>query len=157
MNGSGRLRHLAAGGTLALVLVLASCGGETTPADVPEVSAALQQVDEAVVDRDYAAARDAVDELEAVTEQALEDGNIDDVGAQRILDAASALTDSLEGMSVPDDGEATPDAPITETPEPDVEAPEPDPPPDDEAEDDDDDKGDKGEDKGKGKGKGGKP
>lgn len=115
-------RVRAVGEVVTLVLVLAACGGESSPTDVPELTSALQRVDEAVVDRDFDAAEDAISELEAATEQAVEDGDIDEPGADRILGAASALTDSLEEMgSNPSGKTPTPepdDEPTTEAPEP---------------------------------------
>ncbi|HEU5454546.1 MAG TPA: hypothetical protein VFU85_02550 [Nocardioides sp.] len=86
-NPARRLVALA----LSAVL-LAGCGGESSPADAaPELADQLARVDRAVAAGDEARIRDRVESLVAATEAARDSGRLDDEQADRILTAADAL------------------------------------------------------------------
>ena len=119
-NPARRLVALA----LSAVL-LAGCGGESTPADAaPELADQLARVDRAVAAGDEARIRDGVESLVAATEAARDSGRLDDEQADRILAAADALMARLpaeEPPPKPSPSPASPSPPTT-SPTPDEEA-----------------------------------
>ena len=102
-------RRLAA---LALsAVLLAGCGGESSPADAaPELADQLARVDRAVAAGDEARIRDRVESLVAATEAARDSGRLDDEQADRILTAADALLRPAPGRGT--SAEALPVAPV---------------------------------------------
>ena len=118
-------RLAATGGTLLVLLV--GCGSDSPPSTaVPTLSTRLDEVDAALVDGRDAAARDALGALGEETVAALEDGDLDQAQAERILDAVQVL---LEALPSP-----TPAEEPTQETTPEVDA------------DDDEDSGDPGDD-----------
>lgn len=112
MTGRRRTTRLAAAGIAAL-LVLTGCGSEDTPSSaVPALSTRLVDIDSAIVDGRYAVARDELESLGEDTAAAVEDGDLDQAQAERILDAIQAL---VEALPVPSPAE-TPTEDTTEEP-----------------------------------------
>ena len=122
-------RGLAA--AAAVLLALSGCGDSQSPADdVPELAAALEDVDEALAAEDYEQAEEELTGLVDVSEQAEAEGTLSSTEADDIVGAAEALLSQL-----PDEPES-PTPPSSETepePEPTV-APEPEPEPEPEDE-----------------------
>ncbi len=78
------------------LLVLTGCGSEDPPSSaVPALSTRLDDIDTAIVDGRYAVARDELAALGEDTAAAVEDGDLDQAQAERILDAVEALTEAL--------------------------------------------------------------
>lgn len=103
-----RTTRLAAAGTVAL-LVLTGCGSEDPASSaVPALSTRLDEIDSAIVDGRYAVARDELAALGEDTAAAVEDGDLDQAQAERIIDAVQALTEALPASA--------PDADPTESP-----------------------------------------
>jgi len=137
-----RIRHAPRLLVLPLVVgVLAGCGSDEPPsAAAPELADALSAVDDALSNRNYARAENALDRLVGEAEAAEADGDISDEQAGEIVDAAEALAARL-----PDTPEVDPsDDPITP-------APTETPPPEDEDEEEEDDGEKEKEEKDKGK------
>ena len=131
-----RLRPALVGAVLALTLLAAGCGDDTTPTDqVPQLSARLDAVDEAVAARDYDAARAAIERLEHTAYDARNAGDLDRVQAEQILASAEMLRTALpRGMSSSaTPSTATEESQPEETPSdptpPDDEKPKPEPKP----------------------------
>ena len=124
-------RGLAA--AVCAALVLSGCGDSQSPADdVPELAAALEDVDQALAAEDYEQAEDELTGLVEVAQQAEAEGTLSSAEADDIVGSAEALLSRLPVE------EAEPPPPVEEEP---TVAPEPEP-----------------EDEGKGTGKGaGKP
>lgn len=90
-----RTTRLAAAAVLVLT-ALAGCGSEDSPASaVPALSTRLDDIDAAIVDGRFAVARDELAALGEDTAAAVEDGDLDQAQAERILDAVQALTEAL--------------------------------------------------------------
>lgn len=122
ISGNPALRLVA----LALsAVLLAGCGGESSPADAaPELADQLARVDRAVTAGDEARIRDRVESLVAATEAARDSGRLDDEQADRILTAADALIARLPAE----------EPPPKPSPSPTSSSPTPSPTPDEEAE-----------------------
>ncbi len=122
ISGNPALRLVA----LALAAVLlAGCGGESSPADAaPELADQLARVDRAVAAGDEARIRDRVESLVAATEAARDSGRLDDEQADRILTAADALIARLPAEEPPPKPSPSPpsSSPPTTSPTPDEEA-----------------------------------
>lgn len=128
---------------VAMLVLLGGCGDDTAPADaVPELSALLGAVDDAVADRDDAATRAALDDLVRATRDAEDAGELDATDAEAILAAAAHLEEVLPETATP---EPTDEESVTQTPSPDEE---------DEADSDEGDGDGPGHGHGKGKAKG---
>lgn len=109
-------RRLGPALAIATLVLLAGCGDATAPADaVPELSDRLAAVDDAVVARDDAATRAALDDLVRVTREAEDAGELDASQADAVLAAAGRLEDLL---AVPAETEPTPEESATWTPVP---------------------------------------
>jgi hypothetical protein len=111
-------------------LVLAGCGEDAPPTeDVPSLAEDLQRVDDAIVGRDFEEAATALDDIEAATRAARDDGTLSEAEADRILAAVKAMREALATRETPP---TTPESSPTETS----------PPTSDEGEGDDDDEED---------------
>jgi hypothetical protein len=105
------------GGAVLALALLGGCGGSTAPADdVPALSAALERVDDAIVEGRYDDARKAVDELVATTTDAREGGDLETSEADRILVAAAELKSAMPAQGA-DDPAPTESADPSATPE----------------------------------------
>ncbi len=120
-----RIRGVLAGVVAATVVgaLAVGCGGSEDPtAAVPSLSDRLEAVDTAIAQGDYAAARDAIDELVHTTTEARETGDLEADRADAIISAAARLEAQLPQGSgsasgeEPTDGEAS----ATETADPEV-------------------------------------
>lgn len=119
-----------------LLLVLAGCGSGDAPA--AELDARLQAVDDAIVAGRLAVAREELGALGEETAGALEDGDLEEAQAERILDAVQALLEALpagdteapveeptEAPSESDDADDSKDAEESEDSEDEVEETDP--------------------------------
>lgn len=107
---------LAATSLVVATVMLVGCGDDAPPADrVPSLASDLERVDAAIVDRDFDQAASALDDIEAATETALDDGTLSDSDADRILAAVSALRDALAERL---EEQPTESSPTTEPPPP---------------------------------------
>lgn len=96
MRRGGVVRTLAATAAAAVALALGGCGGDETAADkVPALGDRLEQVDDAIVDGEYDAARESLDELVRAATRARGNGNLTEREADRILAAAAELAAAL--------------------------------------------------------------
>ena len=127
MTGRGRVRLAA---SVAGLIVLAGCGGASNGTN--ELGAGLDRVDDAIVARDYDAARDALDDLESKTTSLADAGELSPVEKKALLAAVADLRTSL-----PADAPSPAQDPTTETP-----SPPPPPPTTTEPSDEGDDEGD---------------
>lgn len=103
-------------------VLLAGCGGESTPADAaPELADQLARVDRAVAEGDEARIRDRVESLVTATEAARDSGRLDDEQADRVLAAADALLRRLPAEEPPPKPSPSPpsSSPTTASPSPD--------------------------------------
>jgi hypothetical protein len=113
---------MTARGALAAVavtagLVLAGCGEEEPPGElVPSLTEDLERVDDAIVDRDFDEAATALDEIEAATRAARDDGTLSESDADRILAAVEALREAL--VTPPETRSTPPESSPTKTPPP---------------------------------------
>lgn len=106
------LRSLVA--VLVLLVGLTACGG-TTPASesVPALADHLAEVDAAIAEEDYSAAREAVDALVATTAKARVAGDLTSEQADRVLAAATRVLEELpEGNADDDAGDAPGELPV---------------------------------------------
>lgn len=106
------LRSLVA--VLVLLVGLTACGG-TTPASesVPALADQLAEVDAAIAEEDYSAAREAVGALVATTAKARVAGDLTSEQADRVLAAATRVLEELpEGNADDDAGDAPGELPV---------------------------------------------
>lgn len=109
-------------------ILLAGCGGESSPADAaPALADQLAGVDRAVAAGDEERIRDRVESLVAATEAARDSGRLDDEQADRILAAADALiarlpTEDPPPKPSPSSPSSSPSSSPTPSPTPDEEA-----------------------------------
>lgn len=94
------------------VLLTAGCSEDPTgPDPLPAIDTALTRVDEALVAGDLAGARTALGLLEALTQNAQDDGRLDEDTADEVLAAAAALearlVDHAASAEPPDAGART--------------------------------------------------
>ena len=109
------IRALASATAVTVALVLGGCGSDETAADkVPALGDRLEEVDDAIVDGEYDAARETLDELVRVASQAQADGDLGAREADRILAAAAELAAALP----PEEEEPEEEPEETETPTP---------------------------------------
>lgn len=81
---------------VALLALTTGCSGDDRPADaVPALSAQLDRVDAAISSGRPGAARSALDDLASETEEARDDGTLDEDDADAILEAISSLEGQL--------------------------------------------------------------
>ena len=103
------VRGAAAGACAALVLLLAGCGSQETPAQAaPVLARKLDAVDAAISAGDYAAARTALKQLRAAASRARDEGRIDAAQADGIAQATAAVLRRLPSDQGP---RATPTPP----------------------------------------------
>lgn len=107
---------------VAVVALATGCGDDGAPADaVPALSLQLDRVDAAIDSGRFGAARSALADLVAETEQARADGTLDAEHAEAILEAAGTLDGELPAAppsSTPSTSSAEPDDEETEEPPP---------------------------------------
>ena len=78
------------------LFALTACGEQAPPGErVPALARQVDRVDAAIESGRYADARSAIDDLVTATAQAEVGGELSDVEADRILDAAAELLDEL--------------------------------------------------------------
>lgn len=112
MSALARIAVVVAG-----VVLVAACGGATTPASqVPALATALDEVDAALVAGDEDTARTALDRLTSLATDARDEGRLEDGDAEHVLAAAEQLRARLDDAAEDDDV-------VEETDEPDPEPP----------------------------------
>jgi len=108
-----------------LLGALAACGGDDSTVQArPELTAALQKVDDALVDERHGATKDALKELKSLAREAKKAGTLSDAQASDILAAAAQLvTDLRNPPSAEPTGSTTPSesSPAASTPSPEEE------------------------------------
>ena len=99
-------RALRAAATMgALLVALAACGTAPAAEDVPGLADQLAEVDAAIADEDYAAARKAVDALASTAARARVSGDLTREQADRVLEAATAVLEALPEEAAEDDAD----------------------------------------------------
>lgn len=102
-------------------VLLAGCGGESSPADAaPELADRLARVDRAVATGDETRIRERVESLITATEAARDSGRLDPEQADRILTAADALISRLPAEEPPPSSPSP--SPPSSSPTPDEDA-----------------------------------
>ena len=117
MSRMRSVRALVTASALSVALMLGGGGDDETAADrVPTLGDRLEEVDDAIVDGEYDAARESLDELVRVATRAEDDGDLGAREADRILAAAAELAAALQAQD--EEPEEEPEDTETPTPSP---------------------------------------